>query len=70
ADETVFAETTVSVEQYVEPYVAFDDEQKYLSDSYEVGEFLEVTAQYHAGNGATVGDGIKFWKKRTWSPFF
>ncbi len=49
----------------VPPSISFDDESKYTSSAYTVGDKIEVTAIYHAGTGntvmVTVEGGIKFW---------
>ncbi|MFY0607611.1 MAG: Ig-like domain-containing protein [Cyclobacteriaceae bacterium] len=43
-------------------FVAFDDNNKYLTTDYKSGETLEVSCNYNVGQGNTVaGNGVKFW---------
>ncbi len=61
---TATAKITVSG-QYIAPSISFDDNSKYLNNSFPVGGNLEVSAFYHAGSGSKVIEGglggVKFW---------
>jgi uncharacterized protein YjdB len=58
---SIYDELIVDVQSFVEPFVAFDDEGNYLGKSFKLGESIDVSCNYHAGNFATVEDGVKFW---------
>lgn len=46
---------------FVAASLDFDDESTYLDGEFEVGSELKVTADFHAGSGNTVANGVKFW---------
>ncbi|MFY0627079.1 MAG: Ig-like domain-containing protein [Reichenbachiella sp.] len=60
-NEEIYGEITLEVEQFIESFLEFDDEKKYLTGEFKSGESLEVTANYSTGNNATVKDAVKIW---------
>lgn len=63
--KTAFCDLTV--EQFIQAFVSFDNESKYLDSSFRVGDTLTVSCNYHAGSGRTVGpgnNGIKYYLRQ------
>ena len=61
ANDAIYDEASIEIEKFVEPTVSFDIDSKYVPGNFIVGGSMEVSCNYHAGNFATVKDGIKFW---------
>ncbi|NVK26100.1 MAG: VCBS repeat-containing protein [Gammaproteobacteria bacterium] len=61
SEDTVFDSVDITVEEYFEQSVAFDDNSKYTVDI-PTDVMFEVTANYHAGSGQTIADsGVTFY---------
>ncbi len=63
ADDTIFGEASVTVGEIIQPSVTFDDESKYLTNTYKNDASLDVTFDYHAGTGQTVTE-MKLWLRQ------
>ncbi len=58
-NNSIFGEATVVVDELVQAYVKFDDENKYLNGEFESGSNLTLTGEYHAGTAQTLQNPVK-----------